>query len=429
MLNFFFVFLATITPVWFNLIFLIPISMVLVGYLEILLPIITSGDIDIQTYDLLILIAVVKTLYINIYGERSLKNPPLIKPILIFSGTIFFFTFISLFRFGNQLFLIELSSYLRLILLFTVYYILYYSINNSTKLSISLRAFHIIGYLIALTVYSSFIIYVTTGIKFGEIHDSRELIRFFGPIGDQVGFILIVFAFKEFLDKNLMRSIFFTLPILATGTRGAIIALLFGIFYIFIKKIDWKSTFLIFILVFSIITLILGTGFGQMVSARFFNADVFEEGFSQRTFSMGIGISIFFDNLLTGIGYNGFHIIAQEYDVDEAVKRFGLSTIANSTNQYIQIATDAGVSGLIVYILLLMSFYRKFQDAAGQTGTKDNNLFIAGKIWLISLLLANQTAVWIVPGTLIGYLFLILLSLASVYLTVYGTESHSTKSI
>ena len=79
----------------------------------------------------------------------------------------------------------------------------------------------------AITVYCN-VIAVSLGFRFGEVQPTEEMVRYFGPIGDQVGFILLLFIFKKLIERNILGALFLGGAVVATGTVGAVGTLIVG---------------------------------------------------------------------------------------------------------------------------------------------------------------------------------------------------------
>jgi len=151
-----------------------------------------------------------------------------------------------------------------------------------------------------------------------------------------------------------------------------------------------------------------------MIVFRFTDVEQVSSGLTQRTLSMGLGLQVFLNNMLTGVGYSGFRFAAMGYDPEALFQAFALNFITNTSNQLIQVATDAGIPGLIAFLFLMKICYTTLNTAALQTSDVMADTFIAGRIWLVALLIGNQTAVWLIQGSIITYLFWILLAMAAV---------------
>jgi len=121
---------------------------------------------------------------------------------------------------------------------------------------------------------------------------------------------------------------------------------------------------------------------------------------------------MFIDNIITGVGYTGFRHFALDYGAwneFSSVLYFSRNFIATAGNQFLQVATDGGILGLISFGYMVIVLLRTLKKAARNTVNEYRNIFFAGYVWLLSLLLGNLTATWLLPSSLISYFLWIIL--------------------
>jgi hypothetical protein len=101
---------------------------------------------------------------------------------------------------------------------------------------------HFLGIICALNCIIPFFLYLLNGSIIGELVISNGKIRSFGFLTDQVGFALVYYLIYALNKRNYILVVFYTLAILVTGTRGAILvaALAFLITLIYKGKKDKK---------------------------------------------------------------------------------------------------------------------------------------------------------------------------------------------
>jgi O-antigen ligase len=128
-----------------------------------------------------------------------------------------------------------------------------------------------------------------------------------------------------------------------------------------------------------------------------------------------LGVRVFLDNILAGVGYTGFRHIALDYGAWEmfaAQLYYSPNFIATAGNQFVQAATDGGILGLMSFGYMSIVFLRSLKKAARKTANQTHNFLLAGYVWLFSLLIGNLTAVWLLPSSLISYFLWIVLGFA-----------------
>jgi hypothetical protein len=149
--------------------------------------------------------------------------------------------------------------------------------------------------------------------------------------------------------------------------------------------------------------------------SRLLNKELFRIGINQRLFTISLAFRVFLDNPLLGVGFTGFKYIALDYGaIEEAVEKLGgfvPNYIATASNQFLQVATDGGVIGLGAFIWIIFVISRSLRQAMENAPINQRPIFAAGYLWLWSLVIGNQTAAWILPGSLISYLLWLLLGL------------------
>lgn len=405
-----------------NLVLVLTIpTLIVLSYMG-LMPIFEFGDASLEVYDFIIILISLKLFARLSLLKASMNIQSVHRQIGIFLIVLMGATFIAFSRFGTEIFLSELFSFFRFVVFIGVFFLLYYSISTTENLKLSCKYFEIAGLAIGLSVYASIVLYLFTGINFGEVQDTEGMVRYFGPIGDQIGFIIALFCIKELVEGNIFRALFYSGAILATGTRSAFITLLVGSLLVMVRKrinshYRW-SRFAIFL---GMIGLLLG--FSNLLLVRFTDIEIFSVGFSQRTLAMMLGLQVFLDNILTGVGFSGFRFAIYAYNTETAFTNFAYDYVANTSNQFLQTATDAGIPGLIAFVFLVKSCLSTLNVASVVSLDELKIFFIAGRIWLISLLVGNQTAAWMLPGSLITYLFWVLLALAASGVRLYELNS------
>lgn len=409
--------LALAVPSWITLSLIVPVLIVLSSYMAIIPPLFSSASTDIEVFDVVILIVFLKMSFNMLRLNFPLQVKRLFNVISIYLGVLLFSTLIAAFRFGEDVFMGELISFLRFLMQFAVFLLLFYSITAVRDIRRLYSILHFIGYSIGISVYASIALYQFLGVKFGEVIDAGTLVRYFGPIGDQVGFVLSLFCFKEFVSGRMLPSLFFAGAVLATGTRGAVIALAVGLSVLLFRQLKNyrfnRLTIKQLSFVFSLVLLVVIVG---GVTVARFKGDILSQTYIQRAISMSIAINVFQDNLLMGVGFNGFHFFTEPYE--GLFKKFSQNYVANANNQYLQVATDAGIIGLIAFFFLLERFLHILKLA----GEDNEPWFTSGRAWLISLLVGNQAAVWLNPGSLVSYFLWMLLAIAAAKVRLESME-------
>ena len=404
---------SLLLPKWILLIFCIPFFMV-VSFNDILPPLFSIGDANIQIFDSILIMVIIKVAGPILLRKQRLRLYPEYLSVAIFLCVLLAATIASYYRFGEEVFTSEIISFLRFLSQIAVFFLLPFSIRTTKELLLARKIFDYVGYAIALTVYLS-LIFFGFGTILGEVQTSEGISRYFGFIGDQVGFIILFFIFNKLIHRDWIGVVLFLGALLATGTRGAIVALAVGLIIIALQMrnelaLPKKKVAILLMALAIFVSLLVMLDFGG--SRNRFLWYHLEAGLSQRLVTMKLAGLMFIDNIITGVGYTGFRHFALDYGAwneFSSVLYFSRNFIATAGNQFLQVATDGGILGLISFGYMVIVLLRTLKKAARNTVNEYRNIFFAGYVWLLSLLLGNLTATWLLPSSLISYFLWIIL--------------------
>ena len=303
---------------------------------------------------------------------------------------------------------------------------LFFSISsyvvNVSDINLIFKLLRYCGVLISLSVYASLF-----GINFGEVlvFGNSEYTRYFGPLGDQVGFVIVLFSSIALLHHRWPEFIFHLGAILLTGTRGALLSFLISVFsFIYLLNFDKKLLKKLLIVFLSVITIsffLTQTDLGESYLSRFSGEKMDSSSYTRQS-AMLYGILLFIENPLLGVGFAGFNIHVWALNPASHLGNYSVEQQENylsmTTNQYIQTATDGGIFALLLLIIVLFNMLRIVYKATNNGSPEIRLKFRAVLIWMISILAGNQAAVWLLPSSLINYYFFMLggLALASLHL-------------
>jgi hypothetical protein len=199
------------------------------------------GAVDIRVYDLIVLIVILKIGCSIAISKRKIDTS-LYRLIGAYLIVLMGATALSYPRFGLEVFESEIIAFLRFFVLFIVFFLTVHSIATAKQLDLADQCLDIFGYVAAISVYLGLALFMV-GIEFGEI-SSGNVVRSFGIFGDQVGFILPLFLYKELLGRRELRATFFGVATLLTGTRGALVALATGLVFLYLSSPQGKDFWL-----------------------------------------------------------------------------------------------------------------------------------------------------------------------------------------
>lgn len=303
---------------------------------------------------------------------------------------------------------------------------LFFSISsyviNVSNINLIFKLLRYCGVLISLSVCVSLF-----GINFGEVlvFNKGEYIRYFGPMGDQVGFVIVLFSSIALLHHRWPELILHVSAILLTGTRGAFLSFLISVFlfiFLFSDKKRFRKLLIVFFLLIATSFFITQTDLGESYLSRFSGEKMESSSYTRQT-AMLYGIFLFIENPLLGVGFSGYNTQVWALNPARHLGNFTVELqenyLATTANQYIQTATDGGIFALMLLIMLFYNMLRIVFKVANNTNNPEVNLtFRASFIWMLSIIIGNQAAVWLLPNSLINYYFFMLggLALASLHL-------------
>jgi len=259
--------------------------------------------------------------------------------------------------------------------------------------------------LIAASVYLSVLLYAV-GIPFGEVLALGEGgIRAFGPLGDQVSFVLVLPALTSLVASSPVMFGVYLGALLLTATRGAVLCLVVGLIAYALavasgrirperRRRGWA---VLAVLVGAMVWL---TPLSSTLMGRVWEP-AGDSGYSLRLAAITTGAGVFRDNAVLGLGFNGFEAARPalyEDWLDPASAENGLS---RAVNQYMQTATDGGALALLLLVLFAISLGRNaLRVASWREATPE---LIAAQLWLISMIVGNQGALWLLSHTASGF--------------------------
>jgi len=420
-----------LVPRWMVLTLCIPILMVM-SVSEVLPEILSIGEADIQAYDIALLIVLYKVVCSLIFRKQPIYSCRVFTFIIIFIFVLLEATVIEYYRSGEEIFFGEMISLLRFIAQISVVFVLTYSINDQWQISMTEKIIEYLGYLVAITVYFN-VIAVHLGFQFGEVQPAEGMIRYFGPIGDQVGFILLLFIYKQLIGGNVLGALFLGGAVVATGTVGAIGTLIVGLVIMAIHmhketRLDRVIGIMAAVSFTGLFGLLFMLDFGS-IQTRIIEGNVFQMSGIQRILTFKLAAQTFWENLFTGVGFTGFRYHAADFDAESVfirgLSKFSPVYIASASNQFLQVATDGGLIALAAFSWLIITCLRTLRSTIQYTRDGLQELMRAGYVWLLSLVIGAHTAAWLLPGSLIGYLLWLILGVALAARRARSMESTS----
>jgi hypothetical protein len=311
-------------------------------------------------------------------------------------------------------------------------------IRSAGEIKILLKLSDFAGLAIAATVFIAF-----AGLDFGETLSSDGGRRAFGPLGDQVGFVLSFFAVREIVLRHWLRFAYFSLAIMATGTRGALgVALLGVVLAIALEThrskgggstVHRKSRLVALVLVVLMLVLLFTTPLATFFLERLTNPEFIGATALQRFGAMSLAMDLVADYPWLGVGFHGYSGAAWSYSplyyFPVALEPSILEIfIVTASNQYLQTLTDGGVFALAFLGCLVLSAIAVLVRARRACRDELRGDATALLCWSIALPVGNQTACWLLPESLIGYLWFFCIGAGLAVLSAATTNTRRVRA-
>jgi O-Antigen ligase len=259
-----------------------------------------------------------------------------------------------------------------------------------------------------------------SGLVIGEVQGvERDAVRVFGPVGDSVGFVLLLGYLYWLCRENIIGVAAFVGGIVLTAGLGAIFGILVATaFYLFARRHIVAPgaagrrgvQLLVGFLAVSVMAILYGESMTVTLRDRLSG----QESGEQRQATAKIAFAMIEDNLFTGVGFMGFSAVADRYgagDYFDPDKPDGGT--ANANNQVLQSLADAGIAGPLSLVLLIFTATRLFHRVAVRTRDPIVSVFFwAAMLWLLSQLFGNLAATWLTPASFVGIITWICIGLA-----------------
>jgi O-antigen ligase len=381
------------------------------------------GGADLSMVDGVIVALLLRALYSLLVTRQLALDRPLYLALGVFFLVNFLATLAAGAKFGMSPMLRSTISLARLATEVALVPILAQSITSRAQ---ARRCFQIVlGTLLVLAVIQFVNFFgASRGFAIGEVQGAeRGELRYFGPVGDSVGFVLLLGYVIALCAARPVPVLLFAGGILLTAGIGAVLGLLVATALVVLFGIDrdalrtvsrrWLWLAPIAALVIAVAAVPLARPMAGTLIDRL-SSGAFQQSGSQRKDSATLGLRMFADNPLTGVGFMGYNAALERYGGKEF---FSLAKedggTANTNNQWLQVLADSGLPGLAAFIgvvataaTLFLRISRRCDDALLRIGLR------GACLWLLAQTFGNLAAVWLVPSSYIARFLWVLLGIA-----------------
>ena len=253
-----------------------------------------------------------------------------------------------------------------------------------------------------------FIIGEVQGIERGEL-------RFFGPVGDSIGSVLLLGYAVALCRARLAGAALALGGILLTAGVGAMLSasaatvlfLLFAARSIAVREFLEKNLRVLPVLgiVCIVAALCAAQPVARMLRERAGSGSYANSG-AQRVANATLAFAMIERHPVFGVGFMGYQAAlasvggAKYFDV---TKRDGGT--ANANNQILQTLCDGGLAGFLAFLAVIAVAVRLCWRIAARSEDRFVQAFYLGAlVWLIAEFFGNQGAVWLIPSSYVARL-------------------------
>jgi hypothetical protein len=243
------------------------------------------------------------------------------------------------------------------------------------------------------------------GIPFGEVIDAGTTFRAFGPLGDQVGFVVVLPALTSLVARRPLRFGFHLSAVLLTGTRGALLCLLVGVIGLFVLRVGtsrgrrWQLAAVVVVGI-----LLWFMPMSAALKERFLQPSMRRQAFET-------GIEVVRKSPVIGVGFNGLDSNRSAVVEDWTIPVQAANGLSRASNQYIQTAVDGGLVALSALLLFVALGIRNARRVIRWPAASPE--LLGSQLWLISVFLGNQASLWLLPETACGFFVFAVAGLAA----------------
>ena len=307
----------------------------------------------------------------------------------------------------------------------SIYVVVFSSIRSTEDVLRVTQWISTICLIITASVYLSACLHLL-GLQFGEILEFRGgAFRAFGPLGDQVGFLLVIPVLMSLIGARPVMFGIHLGALLLTATRGAVVCVGVGALAYFLmvasgtirsngKRVIWSLAAL------SVGCVVWLSPISAVLLGRLSEP-------SLRLTAMRMGIAAVQERPVLGSGFNGFASSRPAVVEDWLISQQAENGLSRTMNQYIQTATDGGVIAFGCLLLFVLFTARNaFRVIRWRSATPQ---LVALQLWLVAVLAGNQGSLWFLSNTASGFFIFAVAGLAARASLVVAQQAASRRRL
>lgn len=366
------------------------------------------GPGDVSASDFATMLLCGRYFFEIIRGRNVVRDKAVFVGIAVYLAVVFLASIFSSIRFGQGHAISCFTSCVRLVPEMLIVAMMANAVKNLDQ---ARRCAWILIGLLGVLVAIQFVnaVGASRGFTIGEVQGmERGEPRYFGPVGDSVGFVLLLGYLLALCHGRLVLAGLVIASIVLTAGLGAMFAaaVATGFFLLFVRhapafggavrRLLWAVPILLFGGLAAVVL------FSQTLLApmlRRAENHGFENSGAQRIASGTMARKMFEENPLTGVGYMGYERALFHYGGE---KFFNLAKLdggtANANNQFLQTLSDAGLPGLAAFALLMSVIVRRIWLTARSGDPFFGPYYLAVLLWVLTMIFGNLAATWLNPS-------------------------------
>lgn len=314
-------------------------------------------------------------------------------------------------------------------------WIAFLAIEERDDAVLAIRLLDWLGILIAASVYLALAAH-RFGVTFGDVQESAYGLRVFGPLGDMVTYVLLLFLFRELARGAWPRFAIYLPAFLLGRTRGALGALLVGLLaaaaleaWRLVRReraVRGRSRVLPLVTCGAIV--LAGLFFseaGRGLLERFASIDVLggDTSSAARWRTIELSWQLFAEHPLLGVGPGGYAAYVENEGLSWSYvdaedprlpgrRRFHLEFTTAAQNQISQLAAETGALGLLAFLAWSAIALRTLHRAATSDDRELATFFAGAELYAIAILIGTQSTCYLMDKSSIAYLLLLTVGMA-----------------
>ncbi len=218
--------------------------------------------------------------------------------------------------------------------------------------------------------------------------------RFFGGLGDPVAWALTLPLVVYFATRRFPLAAAAAVGVLLTASRAPTLTVIASILLMLGFARGRRSHYVAMLFLATTLGL-YQAGLFQSLASRLSATELLS---NDRIVTATIGMKTFFASPLVG---NGYYSLARLYP--SSVHRMSLGILPAQTSTFVQILSDHGIIAFIPYAGFVISTTIAGIALMRRSTELPDGAVITGVVaWLLAMLWANQSALWLTVGSYIG---------------------------